>query len=112
MFEKGGFFMKKLLKSILTLIIAVCALQLFAVTVQKEFNADNVKPVKYVFLFIGDGMSLPQRMTAQEFSHKTGKGNLFINSMPFSGSNFHQCGKFIYHRLCRQRYSHCLRREN
>lgn len=73
--------MKKLLKSILTVIIAVCALQLFSVTVQKEFNADNVKPVKYVFLFIGDGMSLPQRMTAQEFSQKTGNGKLFINSM-------------------------------
>ena len=38
--------------------------------------------VKYVFLFIGDGMSIPQRMTAEEFSRiNTGKG-LAINSMP------------------------------
>ena len=38
--------------------------------------------VKYVFLFIGDGMSIPQRMTAEEFSRiNTGKG-LAMNSMP------------------------------
>ena len=31
---------------------------------------------KYVFLFIGDGMSVPQRMTADEFSVKKGDGLL------------------------------------
>lgn len=39
---------------------------------------------KYVFLFIGDGMSVPQRMTAEEFSRKTGGGPLAMNAMPFS----------------------------
>ena len=39
---------------------------------------------KYVFLFIGDGMSVPQRMTAEEFSRKSGGGSLAMNAMPFS----------------------------
>ncbi|MBQ3806493.1 MAG: alkaline phosphatase [Kiritimatiellae bacterium] len=39
---------------------------------------------KYVFLFIGDGMSVPQRMTAEEFSRKSGAGPLAMNDMPFS----------------------------
>ena len=39
---------------------------------------------KYVFLFIGDGMSVPQRMTAEEFSRKSGAGSLAMNSLPFS----------------------------
>jgi hypothetical protein len=34
---------------------------------------------KYVFLFIGDGMSVPQRMIADEFSRKTGNGPLAMN---------------------------------
>lgn len=43
--------------------------------------ADELTPVKYVFLFIGDGMSIPQRMTAEELSRiNTGKG-LAINAM-------------------------------
>ena len=39
---------------------------------------------KYVFLFIGDGMSVPQRMTADEFSRMSGGGPLAMNAMPFS----------------------------
>ena len=39
---------------------------------------------KYVFLFIGDGMSVPQRMTAEEFSRKSGAGSLAMNALPFS----------------------------
>ena len=39
---------------------------------------------KYVFLFIGDGMSVPQRMTAEEFSRAVGSGPLAMNNMPFS----------------------------
>ena len=45
--------------------------------------AENIKPVKYVFLFIGDGMSIPQRMMAEEYSKRIGQGKLFINSMPY-----------------------------
>lgn len=37
---------------------------------------------KYVFLFIGDGMSTPQRMIADEFSRKLGRGQLAINTLP------------------------------
>lgn len=42
--------------------------------------------VKYVFLFIGDGMSTPQRMIAEEFSMKLGKGKLAINNMQYHGT--------------------------
>ena len=35
-----------------------------------------------VILFIGDGMSTPQRMTANEFSVKCGRGNLAMNALP------------------------------
>ena len=37
--------------------------------------------VKYVFLFIGDGMSTPQRMIAEEFSRLANRGELVINHM-------------------------------
>ncbi len=36
---------------------------------------------KSVILFIGDGMSTPQRMTANEFSVKSGRGNLAMNQL-------------------------------
>ena len=41
---------------------------------------------KYVFLFIGDGMSVPQRMIADEFSRKAGNGPLAMNAMPFTAT--------------------------
>ncbi len=60
------------MKKILFLAMAAIAVSAFA-----------DKP-KYVFLFIGDGMSVPQRMTAEEFSRKSGAGSLAMNAMPFS----------------------------
>lgn len=44
------------------------------------------KNPKYIFLFIGDGMATPQRMIAEEFSVKTGRGRLAINSLPYHGT--------------------------
>lgn len=41
---------------------------------------------KYVFLFIGDGMAMPQRMVAEDFSRSTGKGCLEINNFPYHGT--------------------------
>ena len=41
---------------------------------------------KYVFLFIGDGMSTPQRMVAEEFSVAIGEGALAMNSMPYQAN--------------------------
>ena len=63
-------------------ISAVFALFLLFPAVAEKPTA-TVKPVKYVFLFIGDGMSLPQRMLAEEYSVKIGNGKLAINSMPY-----------------------------
>ncbi|MBP5791765.1 MAG: alkaline phosphatase [Kiritimatiellae bacterium] len=39
-----------------------------------------------VILFIGDGMSTPQRMVAEEFSRKMGNGPLAINAFPCQGT--------------------------
>lgn len=44
--------------------------------------AGGAKP-KYVFLFIGDGMSTPQRSIAEAYSVKMGLGKLAINHMPY-----------------------------
>ena len=52
--------------------LALCTASLFA----------GGKP-RYVFLFIGDGMSIPQRMVAEEFAKKTGCGELAMNRMPY-----------------------------
>ena len=48
------------------------------------FAAESVP--KYVFLFIGDGMSIPQRMIAEEFSRKAGRGKLAMNDLPVQGT--------------------------
>jgi len=37
---------------------------------------------KNIILFIGDGMSTPQRMTADEFARKTGHPELVLNRLP------------------------------
>ena len=51
------------------------------IAVSSAFAAEP-KPVKYVFLFIGDGMSIPQRMMAEEYVHRLGEPGLTINSFP------------------------------
>lgn len=47
--------------------------------------AEEVKPVKYVFLFIGDGLSIPQRMMTEEFLRRTEKCGLLINEFESQG---------------------------
>ena len=49
------------------------------------FSAFAANP-KYVFLFIGDGMSTPQRMIAEEFSRKAGNGSLAMNALPYQAT--------------------------
>lgn len=41
---------------------------------------------KYVFLFIGDGMATPQRMAAEVFSEKIGRGPLAMNILPYQAN--------------------------
>ena len=62
------------------------AAALAAALVSTAAAAEGLKPVKYLFLFIGDGMSVPQRMTAEEFSRKNGLGKLAMNDMPFTAT--------------------------
>lgn len=41
---------------------------------------------KYVFVFIGDGMSMPQRMTTEEFARLSGYGPLAMNALRYQCS--------------------------
>ena len=66
----------KSLKCLLVAFVAVASCYLFA--------QEAAKP-KYVFLFIGDGMSIPQRMVAEQFSKLTRGKGLAINSMGCQG---------------------------
>ena len=62
----------KICKLNLAVGVALCAAVLFA----------GGKP-KYVFVFIGDGMSTPQRMVAEEFAARIGYGELAMNRLPY-----------------------------
>ena len=62
------------MKKFLFLLIAVFAIACTAAE----------KP-KYLFLFIGDGMSIPQRMVGEEFAQKQGK-KLVMNHMPYTAT--------------------------
>lgn len=42
----------------------------------------EAKVPKYIILFIGDGMSMPQRFAAEEFSRQMGYGKLAMNHFP------------------------------
>jgi len=66
------------MKKLLTLTLVFCALMLSA--------AEN-KP-KYIFLFIGDGMSTPQRMIANEYAKRTDHGPLTINTLKFHATTY------------------------
>ncbi|MBE6413947.1 MAG: alkaline phosphatase [Verrucomicrobiaceae bacterium] len=58
--------------------------------------ADKYKDVKYVFLFIGDGMSLPQRMIADEYAKQNGLPALAMNKMQYSAiTTTRSANKFI-----------------
>ena len=50
---------------------------------------------RYVFLFIGDGMSTPQRMVAEEFARKTGYGDLAMNHLPYQANTRTQSANAI-----------------
>ena len=73
-------FGENLMKKLSFLFVAVvCACALYG------------KNPKYVFLFIGDGMATPQRMVADEFSRKMGRGQLAINTLPYHATTRTNC---------------------
>ena len=41
---------------------------------------------RYVFMFIGDGMSTPQRMVAEDFARRTGRGAMAMNHLPYQAN--------------------------
>ncbi|MBR6389466.1 MAG: alkaline phosphatase [Opitutales bacterium] len=65
-------------------IVFVLALALWVVSA----GAAEIKKAKYVFLFIGDGMSLPQRMAAQNYLKSIGEEGLAINTLAVQSITF------------------------
>ena len=61
-------------------VLMLTALLLMAVVM----SAAELKPVKYVFLFIGDGMSIPQRMLIDNYRKITRGEPAYINRMPYA----------------------------
>ena len=59
-------------------ILAVCAC-----TLALSLKGDTPRNV---ILFIGDGMSVSQRMVAEEFARKAGHGSLAMNSLPYQAT--------------------------
>ena len=61
-----------------------CSVPLFLILLATTLtvSAAELQPVKYVFLFIGDGMAPPQRQMAEEFVQKKENRGLWINAMP------------------------------
>ena len=57
----------------------LCVFALISLTV----SAAEIQPVRYVFLFIGDGMSFAQQQMTEEFVRQTGRPELRMSSMPY-----------------------------
>lgn len=64
--------------TILRKFILTVALAIFTITVTATPNLDKVKPVKYVFLLIGDGMGIAQTQIAEKYANKP----LEMNHLP------------------------------
>lgn len=58
---------------------------LAAIAIAFAFAASAANP-KNIILFIGDGMSTPQRMTADEFARKSGRPELVMNRLPYQAT--------------------------
>lgn len=75
--------------------ITLVTVLFFTVFYQTTLNAADDKPAKYVFLFIGDGMSLAQVNATEallsetkifdDFRHLKGKNKLVMNNIDFTG---------------------------
>jgi alkaline phosphatase len=77
-----GLFRRVLSLKLYVAFAVFCALFISSFTM---FAGAPVKPVKYVFLFIGDGMAPPQRAIAEEYAKLTGHHELLINKLDVHG---------------------------
>ena len=64
--------------------MAIASLAILAATA--ALSAVAAPSPKYGFIFIGDGMSTPQRMVAEDFSEKSGRGALAMNALPYQAN--------------------------
>ena len=67
----------------------------------------NLDRVKYVFLFIGDGMSIPQRMMTDEFLRLGGGDGLLINKLPNNAITYTRSANLYPTRHTVSRYFGC-----
>ncbi len=67
----------------LTLFVSLCLTVVFNVCAQEKGKVD-AKPAKYVFLMIGDGMGVNQRLSAEKCLPEKG-ARLVMDSFPYSG---------------------------
>lgn len=81
---KDGLLTGTVKQGLRALVLFACAL-IFCAGVTAAEPSGGVKPVKYVFLFIGDGMAPPQRAIAEEYAKATGKPGLLINGLEVHG---------------------------
>ena len=99
------------MKIVLLKIFSLCASISIACSAfaagQKE-----LKPVKYVFLFIGDGMSIPQRMMTEEYLRLNGEEGLVINAFTQKPIYLYPLKRLFYNRLCGKRNCNRMRNQD
>ncbi len=79
--------MKKTKKALSVLLILLSVFALAAEGAQENFTASEVKSEaspKYIFMFIGDGMSSPQINSAQVFNGNNESGKIAIEPLTFT----------------------------
>jgi alkaline phosphatase len=89
---KTGYHHKNTSYSRLLIFLVVCGLVLASLPIDQARAAGHSAQAKYVFLFIGDGLGLPQRMAAAQYAQKP----LVMDTLPAQGiTTTHAADRFI-----------------